>query len=100
MESNTVYCGDVCNHTGPHRYRYPYSTVTIPSPTVIVITHCKHGLDLRVHPRCYLCKPLESGSVAGCTCPTFWHGVIPPQCPVHNPPSAYSPNTTYAVDHT
>jgi hypothetical protein len=23
-----------------------------------IITHCEHGLDLRIHPRCYLCKPL------------------------------------------
>jgi len=21
----------------------------------------------------------------GCTCPTVWHGIIPPPCPVHNP---------------
>jgi len=21
----------------------------------------------------------------GCQCPTFWHGVTPPPCPLHNP---------------
>lgn len=24
------------------------------------ITNCIHGLDLRVHPRCYLCHPVEA----------------------------------------
>lgn len=23
----------------------------------LVMTHCVHGLDLRLHPRCYLCRP-------------------------------------------
>ena len=27
------------------------------------LVHCMHGLDMRVHPRCYLCKPF--GTVAG-----------------------------------
>ena len=22
-----------------------------------VLTHCQHGLDLRINPRCYLCEP-------------------------------------------
>jgi len=26
----------------------------------LVMTHCIHGLDLRLHPRCYLCKPLAA----------------------------------------
>ena len=25
-----------------------------------VVTHCPHGLDLRVHPRCYLCSPSDA----------------------------------------
>ena len=29
-----------------------------------VVTHCPHGLDLRVHPRCYLCRPDPTGSFA------------------------------------
>lgn len=24
--------------------------------------------------------------VPGCGCPPVWHGVIPPPCPIHNPP--------------
>lgn len=53
---------------------------------------CEHGLDLRVHPRCYLCQPLVSQFVPapqpiGCTCPPNWLGVIPPACPIHNPPN-------------
>jgi len=27
------------------------------SSSQVVITHCQHGLDLRIHPRCYLCEP-------------------------------------------
>lgn len=46
-QGTTLYCGDVCNHTGPHRY--PPSNQ--PSPI------CPHGLDLRLHPRCWLCDP-------------------------------------------
>ena len=33
------------------------------SGTTIYITHCPHGLDLRIYPRCYMCQPL--GSVPG-----------------------------------
>lgn len=29
-----------------------------PSPGAnLFITHCQHGLDLRLNPRCYLCRP-------------------------------------------
>jgi len=27
------------------------------SSSQVVVTHCQHGLDLRIHPRCYLCEP-------------------------------------------
>ena len=80
-EGTTLYCGDVCNHTGPHRLR--------PEPQ-FVSTRCPHGLDMRIYPRCYLCVPL----VAGCQCPSFWWGLTPPPCPVHNPPSPYTTTTT------
>lgn len=26
------------------------------------------------------------GNTSGCQCPTAWWGVVPPPCPVHNPP--------------
>ena len=26
----------------------------------LYITHCIHGLDLRLYPRCYLCRPLKT----------------------------------------
>lgn len=57
---------------------------------------CPHGLDLRKHPRCYLCEPvprlLDLGGLpktggtftVRCTCPTSrgdnYHGA----CPVHD----------------
>jgi hypothetical protein len=28
-----------------------------------VLTHCIHGLDLRLHPRCYLCRPASDEQV-------------------------------------
>jgi hypothetical protein len=57
-----MYCGDNCNHTGPHRYPPPegYSW----SSSTPVLTHCQHGLDLRINPRCYLCRP-EAASLDG-----------------------------------
>lgn len=30
-----------------------------------------------------------------CTCPTVWHGIIPPPCAVHNPPA---PGLKDAID--
>lgn len=93
-EGTTLYCGDVCNHTGPHRY--PPPIISAERVRMALGTHCPHGLDLRVHPRCYLCKPLESNSVGACLCYGNWLGVIPPACPVHNPPvvTFVAPNTT------
>ena len=41
--------------------------------TTVLITHCPHGLDMRLNPRCYLCTPLPPTS-AGSTC---W-------CPMHS----------------
>ena len=53
---------------------------------------CPHGLDMRLHPRCYLCTPLPEtrvftppAPVPVCTCPTVWYGTMRPLCPVHNP---------------
>ena len=49
--------------------------------TDLIITHCKHGLDLRLYPRCFLCKPLE--------------------CPEHKPPRPYYPTVTVStIGHT
>lgn len=39
-----------------------------------------------------LAQPVEAP--AGCLCPTFWHGVLPPPCPVHNP---MTPGTTVTL---
>jgi hypothetical protein len=25
----------------------------------LYFTHCIHGLDMRIYPRCYLCKPVK-----------------------------------------
>ena len=58
--------------------------------TGLVITHCPHGLDLRIHPRCYLCDPIAF-EAWGCTCPDYWWGTVPPPCPVHNPPRSFVP---------
>lgn len=61
---------------------------------------CPHGLDLRTNPRCYLCDPLAwpyrdaLPPSTGCTCPSVWHAVIPPTCPVHNPATAREVTTT------
>ena len=62
---------------------------------------CEHGLDLRLYPRCFLCKPLEWPETndpvpgfVGCRCPTYWFGTVPPECPVHNPPKPYYPTIT------
>ena len=50
------------------------------------LIYCSHGLDMRLHPRCFLCTPLEpTGYVAGCQCPTSWNGIMRPPCPTHNP---------------
>lgn len=95
MEGTTIYCGDNCNHTGPHRYPPANASQLTTYGTEIVTTHCKHGLDLRVHPRCYLCKPLETGSVGACMCYGNWWGVMPQPCPIHNPPTV-----TFVSDHT
>ena len=38
----------------------------------LVITHCIHGLDLRLHPRCYLCNPVR------------WYGVLRPSDEPHD----------------
>ena len=27
------------------------------SSSQVIVTHCQHGLDLRIHPHCYLCEP-------------------------------------------
>ena len=36
------------------------------SSSTPILTHCLHGLDLRLHPRCYLCNPAhEHGSSLG-----------------------------------
>jgi hypothetical protein len=81
MEGTTLYCGDTCNHTGPHRY-----------PPKMSIDHgyqCAHGLDMRLHARCYLCSP------SACECGGPWWAVVPKPCPVHNP----GPPTT-TTDHT
>lgn len=52
IEGDSFYCGDVCNHTGPHRYR------STPPPAASFWYACPHGLDMRIVPRCYLCRPL------------------------------------------
>jgi hypothetical protein len=33
------------------------------STSTPVLTHCIHGLDLRLHPRCYLCRPASDEQV-------------------------------------
>lgn len=36
-----------------------------------ILTHCQHGLDLRIHPRCYLCEPAaraDTAALDGLTC--------------------------------
>jgi hypothetical protein len=30
------------------------------SGSELLLTHCRHGLDLRLNPRCYLCDPLAA----------------------------------------
>ena len=41
-------------HRGSATYIDPSHSWSSSTP---VLTHCQHGLDLRIHPRCYLCKP-------------------------------------------
>lgn len=57
----------------------------------LYVTHCIHGLDLRIYPRCYMCKP--------------W-GTVPGDYPVPPAPSppvcsscgvGFSPNQPYHV---
>lgn len=36
----------------------------------------------------------------GCTCPSFWWGILPPPCPIHNPPPVYSWPPTITTNHT
>lgn len=59
------------------------------SSTGPVITHCPHGLDMRLHPRCYLCTPLppmSAGSTGpACQCPVNWQSAEHPYCPLHHP---------------
>jgi hypothetical protein len=38
--------------------RHEWSSASTP-----VLTHCIHGLDLRLHPRCYLCRPASDEQV-------------------------------------
>lgn len=46
----------------------------------LVMTHCIHGLDRRLHPRCYLCRPEPSGIFAtGGNLPTE-HGYTCGEC--------------------
>jgi hypothetical protein len=35
----------------------------------------------------------------GCQCPPFWHGIVPPPCPMHNPmpPGTTTTTTNYVV---
>ena len=69
--------------------------MTFYSSTGPVITHCPHGLDMRLHPRCYLCRPLADlpplvdpnrpGGPA-CHClPWTYNTDVRPFCPIHNP---------------
>lgn len=70
---------------------------------------CPHGLDLRLHPRCYLCDPeprpiVLPGSLptwaptfeVRCTCPVLRPGeyyVGDVMCQVHNPLTTYTSDT-------
>lgn len=33
-------------------------------------------------------------TITGCTCPPVWNGVVPPSCPMHNPPLPMTGRTT------
>ena len=47
----------------------------------LVLTHCVHGLDLRLHPRCYLCRPEPIGIYAtGGNYPDGAHGYTCGEC--------------------
>jgi hypothetical protein len=43
---------------------YPRMTEHTWSSSQPVITHCVHGLDLRINPRCYLCDPVVTAALA------------------------------------
>ena len=52
------------------------------SSTGPVITHCSHGLDMRLYPRCFLCTPLAGAGV--CLCPSVWTTTAhQPYCPMN-----------------
>lgn len=38
--------------------------------STLVLTHCIHGLDLRLYPRCYLCRPADQTFSTGGNTPT------------------------------
>lgn len=40
-----------------HRDSAAYTDHQTWASSTPVLTHCVHGLDLRIHPRCYLCRP-------------------------------------------
>jgi hypothetical protein len=71
---------------------------------------CVHGLDLRKHPRCYLCKPLEfyegeHGIVIKLYTPPIGSGSSTPiswcsKCGGWHTPSIGCGNTTYTVMHS
>ena len=73
---------------------------------MLQITHCIHGLDLRLHPRCYLCRPFGTDSrdypqpfvrtdptntwTVRCTCPPDRGDNYAGSCPIHDVATTYT----------
>ena len=52
MSHHCAGCSTTAGMAGcPEHGRHSWSS------SQVVVTHCQHGLDLRIHPRCYLCEP-------------------------------------------
>lgn len=55
---DAIYGCDTCRTTIGRAGCPTHRDQPKPTPGVnIYITTCIHGLDLRIHPRCYLCRP-------------------------------------------